>query len=155
MKLLRSYSDDKPIILDRALRYTVAQSYTVPEKYLRQNAIKEKVPNEDLLKKDLDFIIEKTPLKILPFNWPNEKLCVTDAQVTDFVRPVSGVIPRGIELKVNGSLEMIEPDLRYNGSILCFRALPHKVLITFEIGEDKQGFTKNDFVDVYLDRFIP
>lgn len=156
MKLLKSYGDDNPIEIGKSLHYSIAHGYTVPPKYLKKNIVEEDVLNMDLLKKELDLIIRKAPIKILPFGWPEiENFATKKAEVDQFVGEGSKTIPRSVLLYVNHSLEMIEPDLEYEGKILFFRALSDNVVTAFEFGEKDGYFKERDFFDIRIKRFYP
>lgn len=157
MKVLDSYGDNHPEQINSSTNYSVRSGLTIPEKYLRKNILKEKILDEALLKSDLDIIIQKTPIQILPFDWGAQRhnVAIIEAEVSQFVRTdTSEAIPRDILLKINKSLEMIEPDLTYHG-IAFFRAFSDRAVIGFELREKIRDFTEKDFVNVAIKRFYP
>jgi len=154
MKSLNYYGSKETELVESA-RYEIRHGLTIPEKYLRLNIVNEKGLNEDLLKRDLDFIISKAPVKVLPFHRDINglKVSVVRAEVDQFARKDDVAIPRTVDLHTNYSLEMIEPDLSYEGLVMV-RALSTYVIVSFEIREDKFGFTPKDFVGVRIHRYV-
>lgn len=138
---VRKIYGSEPIKLDHASNYSIIQGYSIPEKYQKKNILKETILNENLLKKELDFIIKKTPIIVIPFGWQIENFGILKAEVEQFGGHEDKAVPIIVSLQCNRSLECIEPDLTYEGKIDFFRALPGHTLIDFKINGEKYGIS--------------
>ena len=158
MEYVNTYGG-KSASFDKSVKYKVENGLIIPETYLRENILKEKILDEKLLKHDVDIIIAKTPVSVLPFGWgvDMKEPSIATAKVTQFTyeRPEykRKAVPRDLELKLNASLEMIEPKLDYKGKIDFFRALSDHVVIGFGFDEDVEPFEKGYPVCVRIKRF--
>ena len=148
MEVQHIYGDSNSIHLDSAIKYSVIQGYTLPEKYRKKVPMGGYTLDDKLLKEDIDKIIKELPVAVLPFNYSEaEKVVLVKAEVTQFAGRANEAKPVDITLYFNSSFEMIEPLLDSGKKIHFFRALPTKALISCIINEN------GDSVNATINRY--
>lgn len=141
MNVIEGYSYRNPRQLTSALNYSISSGLKpefIPEKYKTQKGF-------NALKADLNIIISRTPVNILPEGRKVDDFGISKAEAEQFLYFKGRSNIKVASLYFTHPIEMIEPDLSI---IRSYQTRKQKSYLSFKIDENK--FDIDNIAEVWI-----